>query len=288
MNKENNMNENKKQEYGMNYLNKKILVFDLEVAPYDFENDYSEEEKQYLTKFAKNDEEMKAAVENLVFTPFTSQLVAIGMLQMEFRKPEKEISAKSFEDLKNQLDDSGQEYELKQIMGCVLINTGENGNENSEIKPERENVKYITSDEKTLIENFWNYISKNKYNLFITFNGREFDCPYIMLRSMIHNVKPSYNLMRGNDFNIKDYHVDLMKEMTFNKHSPTGARRKFSLDWYCKKLGIESPKSHGVTGDMVGEMFKQKKYKEIADYCYEDVIATGNLFEKWNNILNIK
>ena len=27
-----------------------------------------------------------------------------------------------------------------------------------------------------------------------------------------------------------------------------GAARKFNLDFYCKSFGIESPKSHGVTG----------------------------------------
>lgn len=284
-NNNNSKDRERRTEMALNPYDRRILVFDIEVAPYDFETKYSDDEKKYLTKFAKGEEEMKLAIDNLVFTPFTSEIVAIGMLdaRFEIKEAEKEITAKSFADLKTELSDQSREWELKEIMGCVLINS-----EDTELKAMRENVKFVASDERGIVENFWNYIKKNQYNLFVTFNGREFDCPYIMLKSLVHGIKPSYNLMKGNDFNIRDYHVDLMKEFIFNKHSPTGARRKFSLDWYCKKLGITSPKTHGVTGDMVGTLYKEGRIKEIADYCYEDVFATMKLFERWNNTLNIR
>jgi DNA polymerase elongation subunit (family B) len=284
-NNNNNKDRERRVEMALNPYDRRILVFDIEVAPYDFETKYSDDEKKYLTKYAKGEEEMKVAIDNLVFTPFTSEIVAIGMLdaRFEIKEVEKEITAKSFEDLKTELSDHPREWELKEIMGCVLINS-----EDTSLTAMRENVKFVCSDEKGIVENFWNYIKKNQYNLFVTFNGREFDCPYIMLKSLLHGIKPSYNLMKGNDFNIRDYHVDLMKEFIFNKHSPTGARRKFSLDWYCKKLGITSPKTHGVTGDMVGALYREGRIKEIADYCYEDVFATMKLFERWNNTLNIR
>jgi len=231
---------------------RKVLSFDLEVAAYDFES-YDEETQTYLTKFAKDDEEKKLAIENLVFNPFTSRLVAIGML------------------------------DLNKDKGCVLVNT----DEAMEIQAERENINIICKSEKEILEIFWKTIRENGYNLFLTFNGREFDCPFIMLRSFILGVEPTKNLMAGSDFNFREYHIDMLKELTFNRHSPTGARRKFSLDFYCKQLGIESPKSNGVKGEMVGELFKNKEYKVIADYCIGDVFATAELFNKWNSILNI-
>ena len=92
--------------------------------------------------------------------------------------------------------------------------------------------------------------------------------------------------MAGTDFNFKDYHVDLMKEFTFFKHSPTGARRKFSLDFYCKMFGIKSPKEEGVAGDKVGELYGNKEYKTIADYCMRDVFATAKLFKIWSERMN--
>lgn len=231
---------------------RKVLAFDLEVAAIEFES-YDVETQQYLTKYATTEEEKVQAIENLVFNPFTSQLVSIGMLDVN----------------KNQ--------------GCVLINSdGEN-----DIQSENDKIKYICRDEKGILELFWKIVKENCYNLFITFNGREFDCPFIMLRSFQLGVEPSKNLMAGSDFNFREYHIDLLKELTFNRHSPTGARRKFSLDFYCKQLGIESPKSNGVKGDMVADLFKNKEYKVIADYCIGDVIATAELFNKWNSILNI-
>jgi DNA polymerase elongation subunit (family B) len=233
--------------------NKKILAFDLEVVAFNFEN-YDEDTQKYLTKYAKTDEEKQTVIENLVFNPFTSQIVAIGMLDVVNEK------------------------------GCVLINS----EEDIKIESEKENINYICKNETGIIETFWKTVKDKGYNLYVTFNGREFDCPFIMLRSFILGIKPSENLMRGSDFTFKDYHIDLMKELTFNRHSPTGARRKFSLDFYCKQLGIESPKVNGVQGDKVKEIYESKQYKILADYCMGDVIATTKLFNKWTELLNIK
>ncbi|TRZ65021.1 3'-5' exonuclease, partial [bacterium] len=210
---------------------RKILVFDIEAAPHDFKM-FDIEKQEYLTKNASSEEEREKVIKELVFNPFTSSIVAIGMLDLNENK------------------------------GCVLVNA----EEGAELVSERENMNYIRGDESRVIELFWKTLTTKNYNLFITFNGREFDCPFIMLRSFILGITPSYNLMEGSDFNFSKYHIDLIKELTFNRHSPTGARRKFSLDFYCKQLGIESPKGQGVTGEMVGELFVQKQYKTIADY----------------------
>ena len=138
-----------------------------------------------------------------------------------------------------------------------------------------------------LIKTFWDIITSKGYNLLVTFNGREFDCPFVMLRSIYHKIKPGYNLMDGSDFNFKNYHVDLLKEFTFFTHSGRGARRKFSLDFYCQKFGIQSPKGNGISGDMVGQLYDEKRYQEIADYCLGDVIAESELFSYWNEYFNL-
>ena len=233
---------------------RKVLVFDLEVVALDYETSYDEETKKYLIKYALGDPaKEKEAIEQLVFTPYTSRIVAIGML--DYHKD----------------------------VGAVLVNT-----ENLEYQFEADDsrVKVFCDSEEKLLEIFWEKVKKNGYNLFVTFNGREFDCPFIMLRSILLGIKPAYNLMAGTDFNFKDYHVDLMKEFTFFKHSPTGARRKFSLDFYFKMFGIKSPKEEGVAGDKVGELYGNKEYKTIADYCMRDVFATAKLFKIWSERMN--
>lgn len=231
---------------------RKILVFDLEVAAYDFETHYDEETKEYLTKFATTEQEKLNSIDALTFSPFTSQIVCIGL------------------------------YDLSRDKKCCLINV----DENYEKQPEDENEEYIFGTEKEIVEIFWKSIATYKYDIFVTFNGREFDCPFIMLRSMVLGIRPSYNLMKGSDFTFKDYHVDLLKELTFHKHSPQGARRKFTLDFYCKQLGVQTSKDGGVTGDMVGPLFRDKQYRTIADYCIRDVVTEAELFKKWNELLN--
>lgn len=227
-----------------------IIVFDLEVVALDFESTYDQDTKDYLLKYARTEEDKLAAIDGLVFSPFTSQIVSIGM------------------------------WDYRKATGCVLINTGD---EPSEVISDNENVKYIVSNEKGIVDKFWSIVQKKECEHYVTFNGREFDCPFLMLRSLILRSKPTCNLMKGGDYSYSHYHTDLLKELTYHKHSPQGARRKFSLDFYCKMLGVPSPKAGGVKGDMVGELYKNKEYKVIADYCIADVIATADLFSIWND-----
>ena len=231
---------------------RKTLVFDLEVVAHNFVTHFDVETKAYLLKYAKNDEDKQNIIDSLVFNPFTSRIVAIGML------------------------------DYKENKGCVLLNT----EKKMEIESSKDNINYICGDEKTIVELFWKTLRDKGYNLFVTFNGREFDCPFIMLRSLILKIKPTFNLMSGSDFTFRDYHIDLLKELTFNRHSPSGARRKFTLDFYCKQLGVKSPKSMGVSGDKVGELFENKEYETLANYCIGDVYAEAELLKKWNEILN--
>ena len=90
----------------INFKEKKVLIFDIEVAAYDFETYFDDEIKEYLLKYAKDDEERKKTIESLVFTSFTSELLCIGMMDYNENK------------------------------GSVLINT----NEKIEIESEKENV----------------------------------------------------------------------------------------------------------------------------------------------------
>ena len=62
-------------------------------------------------------------------------------------------------------------------------------------------------------------------------------------------------------------HCDLAEQLTFYGVSGReGAARRFNLDFYCKAFGIESPKSHGVTGMDVNDLLAAGKRREIAEY----------------------
>ena len=130
---------------------------------------------------------------------------------------------------------------------------------------------------------FWD-IAKH-YEQIVTFNGRGFDVPFIYLRSALLNVPISRKNWLGYRFQTEP-HCDLAEQLTFYGVSGRdGAARRFNLDFYCKAFGIESPKSHGVTGMDVGTLLEAGRYREIAEYCMRDVKATVALYEIWKTRL---
>lgn len=131
-------------------------------------------------------------------------------------------------------------------------------------------------DEREILSTFWTIAQK--YDEFITFNGRGFDAPFMMIRSAILDVVPSRDLMEGRYLyqqrGVK--HLDLYDQLTF--YGATS--KKGSLHLFCKAFNIPSPKTGGA-GNEVANLFKEKEYEKIARYNMGDVIATKELYLKW-------
>lgn len=139
------------------------------------------------------------------------------------------------------------------------------------------------ADETELLTAFWDVA--RHYDEIVTFNGRGFDVPFLYLRSALLNVPISRKNWLGYRYNVEP-HCDLAEQFTFYGVSGReGAARKFNLDFYCKAFGIESPKSHGVTGLDVNTLMAAGKYREIAEYCLRDVKATVLLYQVWHERL---
>jgi 3'-5' exonuclease len=217
------------------------LIIDIETLARPFES-FDEVQKSYLLKFAETDDERAEAIQKLSLYPTTAQIVAIGLLNPDTQR------------------------------GKVLFQSDDPVDTFSD----DEHVHYRSGNEKEILQEFWQDIVK--YEQFITFNGRGFDCPFLLLRSAILQVKPTRNLMPYRYEH--SIHCDLLEQLTFY-----GAFRKFSLDFYCKSFGIESPKSHGVTGLDIGRMYGEKRFREIAEYCFGDLVATAELFRRWESTL---
>ena len=219
------------------------VVLDIETLGFPVES-FDETQQNYLLKFAETDADRAETIQKLSLYPTTAQIIAIGMLNPETNR------------------------------GKVLFQS----DEKLDYYSDDELVHFKSGSEKEILEQFW--LDIGHYDQFVTFNGRGFDCPFLMLRSAILQVQPTRNLMPYRyDASI---HCDLLEQFTFY-----GALRKFNLDFYCKSFGIESPKAHGVTGLDMKQLTEDKRFREIAEYNLRDLQATAELFRRWKKFLSV-
>lgn len=232
------------------------LVIDIETIGEDFDVlDKATQENitRWIKRESGSEEEYKIALEDLKnglgFSPLTGEIVAIGLL--DYHKNE----------------------------GAVYYQAP--GQKNAEVKEDGISFKQMT--EKDMLAKFWELAER--YQVFITFNGRAFDMPFLMIRSAIHGIRPTKDLMRGRYLyqnNPEALHIDLAEQLSFYG----ATRRKGSLHLWSRAFDIPSPKAGGVTGDDVGPLFKKKRFLDIAKYNVRDIRATRELYTKWEDYLS--
>jgi DNA polymerase elongation subunit (family B) len=162
-------------------------------------------------------------------------------------------------------------YDLERAKGVVYYQGL--GTETDEIVGD---YTYKSRTETDMLAEFWE--GARHYDTFVTFNGRCFDAPFLIHRSIAKGIVPTKNLLEGRyPYQQKGCrHVDLQDELTF-----FGAMsRRPSLHLFCRAYGIESPKGE-VGGDDVAVLFHTGKFADIADYNARDVTATTTLYKKW-------
>jgi uncharacterized protein YprB with RNaseH-like and TPR domain len=233
------------------------LIFDIETVGEEFSN-LDETTKQSLTRWIRREAGedqgkynfmQKDLEEGLGFSPLTGEIVAIGVFDTEKNK------------------------------GVVYYQSPDQKEE----EYREENFIFKAMTEEQMLKNFWQGVMN--YREFVSFNGRSFDVPFLQLRSAIHDIKPSKDLLSNRYLSNQHYaakHIDLLDQLTFYG----AARRRGSLHLYCRAFGINSPKALGITGDDVGRLFHEKKYKDIAEYNSWDLIAIWELYKRWQTNLN--
>jgi DNA polymerase elongation subunit (family B) len=220
------------------------VIFDIETVGVEFSG-LDEQSQEYLLKGARTDEERAAVPETLSFSPLTGQVVAIAMLNPDTGK--------------------GAVYYQDPATGAA--------------EHEEDGIVFSSGGEKEILERFWE--TMKFYDQFVTFNGRSFDCPFLMVRSAIHRVRPSKNMV---PYRYGDEHIDLYDRLGF-----FGAvRRTMSLHMWCQAFGIPSSKANGITGYDVPRLFREGRCLDIARYCYDDIRATAELFRAWDAYINVR
>src|SRR5437868_6073638 len=136
----------------------KKLVIDIETVgiPWEELDPYV---REYLIKgLSDGDAEETRRAGGL--SPFRGKIVAIGVINIE----------------------DGRSCALYEVPG------------QTEIVYERAGARtYISGTEKQILERFWSFFEND--SRFISFNGRQFDGPFLMIRSAIHGVVPKRDLV---------------------------------------------------------------------------------------------
>jgi len=225
------------------------IVFDIETCAFPFES-LSETQQEYLLRYAEKevDDKLKEikteeAIRYTSLYPLTSKVIAIGIYDINFEK-------------------SYVYYESDKHEEWISEN----------------DIHYKGLSENEMLSSFWRIIEVT--DQVISFNGRNFDAPFLMIRSAMNRIKPSKNLV-SKKFD-SNFHIDLLEQFTFY-----GLTRKFNLDFYCQAFCIDSPKSKGISGIDVKNLYEAGRIKDIAVYCADDIYATYQLYKIWDEYLNV-
>ena len=217
------------------------LVFDIETVgeSWDSLDETTQHNLSWWLRESTSDEEsfqyeMKELKEGMGLSPLTGFVVAIGV------------------------------YDTEKEKGAVYFSAPDQ----RVAAFEESGIKYEMMDEKAMLEQFWKIASV--CTEFVSFNGRGFDAPFLAIRSMVHGVVPTKDLLSNRYLSMQRgcAHIDLMDQLTFYG----AARFRKSLHLFCRAFGIESPKA---------TLYKEGKYLDIARYNAGDLRATAALYKRW-------
>ncbi len=240
------------------------LVFDIETVPLPWES-FSPSQQEFLLRGARDASEQERRKAEMALSPFTAQVICLGLQLME--------------------SPSEGEWMLRR-RGAYLVDPD---CVEGELLPDELSTgdPLFRCTERTLLEQFWKLLEKYPGVHLVSFNGRNFDAPFLMLRSALYRIRPSRNLMEGTRYRYGG-HTDLLDELCFYNPQPVGATKRYNFDFYARAFGIDSPKAHGVDGTQVAELYHSGRYHEIAEYCLRDVAATWELFTLWYRYLRFE
>ncbi|CBG40661.1 putative polysaccharide biosynthesis protein, WlaX [Helicobacter mustelae 12198] len=145
--------------------------------------------------------------------------------------------------------------------------------------------------EENLLTEFLSFMDKKNPKL-VSFNGRNFDIPAILLRSMRYNLSaiayyetenPKHNKNKWENYRQRyseRFHVDL-----FDTLGNFGNVRGLQLDKICMMLDL--PGKYDISGDMVHHIYydptldEEEKMEQIQTYCQSDVLNTYWVYLKY-------
>lgn len=126
----------------------------------------------------------------------------------------------------------------------------------------------LTGEEPEILLEFWK-LAKD-VDQFIGHCILEFDFPFVYQRSVIHGVKPRF------DISFSRYTSEPIYD---TMHEWTKWSGRVSLNTLSKVLGFESSKGN-LDGSKVWPYYQAGRVQEIYDYCLADVALTRQIYHR--------
>jgi 3'-5' exonuclease len=219
------------------------IAFDIEVAGFPWE-EVDEITRGYLLNRARDERAREAVPERMALYPGLGKVIAIGMWNLEMQR------------------------------GLILLEGDREEPHEWERVPHSD---IFRGEERDLLERFWQIVERKQPRL-VSYNGRGYDGPILMIRSAQLGVAPTKNLV-PNRYRVGE-HTDLMDLFSF-----MGSwRERYSLDYWCRRFDVESPKG-SIDGSQVARAYREGRIDEIGEYCLRDVRATGELYSRVKDTL---
>lgn len=140
-------------------------------------------------------------------------------------------------------------------------------------------------DERKTIAEFWRIAAD--VDLFVGHNIMEFDLRFILQRSMILGIRPSWN--RFEIPGVKPWDQGKMLSFARYRNNPifdtmqewsSWGRSAVGLEAIALAMGIPTPKGGGIDGSQVYDFFLAGKVDDICEYCKRDVDTTRQVYKR--------
>jgi len=130
-------------------------------------------------------------------------------------------------------------------------------------------------DEARILRGFWRHFASGNFRL-VTWNGRGFDMPTLLHRTMLHGISAEAWFRRGTRWSgygnrYGGAHVDLMDEM-----SGFGCANRLTLEEAAALVGM--PGKLGEHGSLVADMVASGQIGRVRAYCETDTMTTFGIY----------
>jgi len=149
-------------------------------------------------------------------------------------------------------------------------------------------VEYLSdpNNEREVLEKFWKIAAD--IDVFVGHNIRDFDLPFLLQRSIVLGVKPSWSIYQ--EAGKKPW--EMVKYLSFARYNNVPIFDTMwewsrwvdkwsnkNLEHIALAMGIPTPKT-GIDGSEVAKFYKEGKTQEICDYCVRDVETTRAVYKR--------